>query len=310
MTDRIIVPLDGSELAESCLPVARGMAQQSGCRVALISVVELSREFMRWAGNSKVTESGPVADEIKEREAYLDRIGNTFADTRVDTFVHPGKPVDQILEMIGVNPNQIIVMATHGKSGWRRTISGSVTTRIIHDTHVPIIVVKGNASGNSNDSVTEVNRILVPLDSSFLSESVLKVLQHSVGLQKPAYHVLQVVESALELGDGIGVSLDYDAYMQYSQAMNADASEYIRGVAKDLSKKNPNVTWEVRDGEPDRVIHDVAKEWGANLIAMATHGRSGLSRYFLGSTSEKVLRDTELPVMLVRPSEDEAKSTS
>ena len=152
MFEKILVPLDGSELSEQALPIARELAQQFGSTVHLIQVVPVAEEM----GARRVVESPQIA-EIEVEQArrltesrvdrgtkYVEQIQSQLkeAGIKIDdrVAVGQGAPADQIVDYVKANNISLVVMTSHGRGGLRRLLVGSVTDRVIRSCEVPVLV--------------------------------------------------------------------------------------------------------------------------------------------------------------------------
>ncbi|MBI4334275.1 MAG: universal stress protein [Chloroflexi bacterium] len=144
------------------------------------------------------------------------------------------------------------------------------------------------------------NRILIPLDSSELAECVLphvEAIARGCGVKEVI--AVTVVEPVYYFADDGGVgTIDV---IKLQQVREEGAAGYLNEVAKKLEEKKLNVKTALLKGNPADSIVDYAKSNNVDLIAMATHGRSGISRWVWGSTAEKILRASPVPILLVRP---------
>ena len=142
-------------------------------------------------------------------------------------------------------------------------------------------------------------RALVPLDGSALAESIIPFLLRIAGPLDMSIRLLRVLEPvSTAIGDGIRPSL-----IPGPEARTREAEEYLATTAASLQARGVQVSWEVRRGRPDEEIVQAARQGGADLIAMSTHGRSGLGRLLFGSVAEQVLRHADVPVFLMRQTE-------
>ncbi len=142
-------------------------------------------------------------------------------------------------------------------------------------------------------------RVVVPLDGSVVAETVIPFLLEIAGPLDMEVVLLRVNQPVAPIViEGAG-----SVQIEDIEARRVDAEEYLRPVAVELGAKGIRVDTRVRRGVPAEEIVAAAKEEGADLIAMSTHGRSGLGRLLFGSVAEAVLRQSEVPVFLMRASE-------
>ena len=147
-----------------------------------------------------------------------------------------------------------------------------------------------------------VQHILVGLDGSPLAETILpyvSILAKGVGADVTLLHVIHVPDEVQE-GER------YQAVQPLIQQLTTQAEDYLRGVAQQLIDAGLTAKGQVTTGDTAAAIVRYARQAGIDLIALATHGRSGLRRWFYGSVAEKVLHTTQTPLLLIRPTEDQA----
>ena len=141
-------------------------------------------------------------------------------------------------------------------------------------------------------------KILVPLDGSELSESVLNhVVTIATSCQVPEVVLMRVREP---LDQGVRIALDPEIAAELDEAYHNEAANYLEKIATTLKRKGIAVKVEVLSGNPAEEIIKYSQRSGVDLIIMSTHGRSGVSRWVFGSVADKVIRQTEVPV-LIRP---------
>lgn len=294
MAYQIVVPLDMSDVSESSLPVARALASQIGATIALISVIEFSPDFDDFVSPREFRED--TARLKRELSTYLEGIAATFPDVPVETVVRVGDPLDEIDNLVDSLDQPLVVMASHGRTGLRRHLIGSVTWRVVHSVSCPVVVVKAGAERTETGG--PIRRVLVPLDGSALAEAALDVVSSVFGEDVAELHLVRVSNPVLWRGLPAARMGYYD-----DDRMRDASASYLRGVAGGLKDRGVRTLFEVREGIVSDAILEAAAEGEVDMVVMATHGRAGLQRVLMGSQAERVLRDAELPVMLVRPTE-------
>jgi nucleotide-binding universal stress UspA family protein len=294
---QIIVPLDMSETAESALPFARTLATQLSAQVSLISVIEVSPDLEDFVDTREYQED--VVRLERDMSQYLDSIAATFEGLAVDSLIRMGSPVNEVAFLAENLENPVLVMASHGRSGFSRHLLGSVTMRTIHEVGCPVFVVSSPAGELPVAGL--VKRVLVPLDGSELAEGILDPLTRLFGAGEVELCILRVSE----LGTWRTMpyaTLDYYGDDTYYQAAQKKIDDYLGQISQRLILQGHRVSIESRDGSVSEQIRLAADEKHVDLIAMATHGRTGLNRLIMGSEAERVLRDSLVPVLLQRPS--------
>jgi nucleotide-binding universal stress UspA family protein len=139
-------------------------------------------------------------------------------------------------------------------------------------------------------------RVLVPLDGSPLAEAIIPFLVEIAGPLDMSIVLLRVLEPVpIAVVEGVRQTM-----VDISEARRRDAEAYLASVAATLKARGISSSYEVRTGRPDEQIVAAARELSAHLVAMSTHGRSGLGRLLFGSVAEQVLRHAEVPVFMMR----------
>jgi nucleotide-binding universal stress UspA family protein len=320
MFKRILVPLDGSPRAETAIPVAARLARASGGTILLAQVASIPLLYDSYGVASSIADM--VNTEVQSAEDYLKVMKESegLAGMPVETSVLVGAPAQTLLSVATMYKADLIVMTSQGKTGVKRWILGSVAQKIARHSTIPVLVLRENGmmtAGRGRD--TTPVRALVTLDGSALARTALKpAVQLVAGLSSPVpgtLHLLRVVKPLSY--DEKKVNTGYIEHMQ-EQGLHK-ARIYMQSVVEHLregvfGKLNLTITWSVASG--DDVADTIIKvaEFGdqtmsgsipacCDLIVMATHGRTGLQHWVLGSITERVLSATRLPLLIVRPDE-------
>jgi nucleotide-binding universal stress UspA family protein len=190
-------------------------------------------------------------------------------------------------------------MASHARTGVSRVAVGSVAASVIHDADCPVIVVReAEEAGDTSDR--PLNRLLIALDGSEFAEQALASAQEVLGTSGLDIHLLRVVETNKWYGSSYS-QIDFSALNLYIDTERSVSTDYLDKQAASLTDAGHSVTWEVRDGLVSEHIAEVAEKFGAGLVVMSTHGRTGVGRVLMGSVAERVIHEAGLPVMLVNP---------
>jgi nucleotide-binding universal stress UspA family protein len=280
----LLVPLDGSELAERALPYAVRLAAERGGRLVLTrAALAPPPSGLDWERQQM--------EVMEEARAYLSVVAEKLA-TRVPVTTAPvyGHAPDAIIAAVEQFSPDSIVMATHGRTGLAHLLHGSVAEAVLTRSPVPVFVVfarPGEAAAPPFASASA--RILVPLDGSEFAETALPVALEIVGAAGEL--VLSTVAPApdhVELDDYGHVRAYLD---QQETAVRREALEYLRGVEAQLKQRRPELHFalDVRIGDPAPGIAMAEIACAADLVVMATHGRTGLRRAVLGSVAGAVL---------------------
>lgn len=301
--DTIMVPLDGSGFAARALPMAEALARRSGAALELVCV----HTGVPPSPSGRVPEPLVRADrELAESErGSLEEAAEALRsrDLDVRTRMEQGEVVENLCGR--ADAADLVVMATHGRGRFSRFWLGSTTDGMIRRCRQPVLLVrarKGEAT-EEGEQIGDIEQLLVPLDGSRLSESVLgpaTELAREVGARLT---LLQVVVPVMNAGFSLtdfpeGVDQDL------VEPMESDAEEYVADVAGRLAGEGVEVdTRVVRYPDAAAAILETADELPADVVAMATHGRGGVRRLLLGSVADKVIRAGQAPVLVVRPEE-------
>ncbi len=288
MGRNILVPLDGSALSEQALPFAVALTRPPDDHLLLLRVVTEGR----LQADGRVEGPGQV---VHAAESYLTDVTAHLA-ARATPHVYVDEPALGILHAIEALEIHLLVMSTHGRSGVGQWLYGSVANDVLRKARTPILLVPSICE--SHWSAGQPSRIVVPLDGSRLAEEGL-----GVGLQlarelNATVILLQVIEPPAPLGV-TGSALTYGG--SNPEVVAAAAQTYLNELARRVAASGVKVETIVRRGHAAATIADSALEQKADLLAMATHGRSGLARLTMGSVANDVLRRATTPVLLARP---------
>jgi nucleotide-binding universal stress UspA family protein len=331
MFQRILVPLDGSARAEEAIPTAAHLARTTGESLFLLRVIKPPVKYANAYPNS--WESPELLEQIRERseaEAH-DYLSHVILTEHLDTIHHnievmDGPPVPCILQFVRDNQIDLIVMRSHGETGIKRWLLGSIAREIVRHCPVPTLIIR-DASVPAIARLQELLqavRILVPLDGSHFAESaLLPAAQLSAAFASPAQgaiHLTQTVHYIREEGNK-----QQELIARMNKDTQTEAEAYLKNVEQrfytgDLAQFHLQVTssvvphadrteiWKciIEEAEQARIrsLHsptfgDVTDCAGCDIIAMATHGRHGLQHLLEGSITESVLDASRHPLLVV-----------
>ncbi len=322
MLHHILVPLDGSTRAEQALSLASRIARYSGGSLLLLRVVNTTTAVRMFAAEPStiVRDATTIEPLLMDAVTYLAQIATSsdLNGLKLSVGIVSGTAAECILDTAREQQTEVIVMGSHGYTGPKRWMMGSVAQKVACHSPVPVLIVRDGGyipSGPYPDQSRPLRPIkaLVALDGSARAEATLVPTVHLVGaLTAPAQarvHLLRIIP--LSPAD----SGEYNQSRVSSQIYKKEVDEaetYLRILAKHLKETlapdlKITVTWSVI-GASDvaESLICVAEEGeepvyvGYDIIAMATHGRSGLARWALGSITERVLGTTKLPLFIVR----------
>jgi len=289
MVKAIVLPLDGSPLAEHALPYATAIARALKARLILL--------YARWPVIPE--EDGPdlqvLADQL--------RTEGILVETHVFHLPSLGETGQTIFEAADDLEAGLLVMATHGRGGLGRMLFGSVTDQVLRQATLPVLLVSPS-SGRPWPSDRPL-RVLVTLDGSEQSEAVLEPLRDLVGPLGAELVLLRVANSndyVRPHGDQCDVCRSARSRGEEPDIEPVRVRRYVEKVADRLRVDGLRVEAEMHIGHPASIIARVAQARDVDLIAMATHGRGGLKRVVLGSVATDTLKRASVPLLLVRPS--------
>ena len=275
MYERILVPLDGSQLAEIALPYAEQLSGRLGSDVTLIYVSESiddPHRHMHQIYMQKMAESAK-----QDAEAYAQKLGKELT-IQVRSVNLAGNPAEEIVKYADSENTGLIVMSTHGQSGIRQWTIGSVANKVVRATKQPVALVRAEVPRPDVPRKDTLRKALLPLDGSKESEAALPYVAELASRLGMSVTLLQV----LAIGD------------------KALAEDYLEKIGAQLKQKGVTVESRVLFGEAATEIINLADEIHADVVAMSTHGRSGIGRWVLGSVAERVLYEGNTPLLLVR----------
>lgn len=293
----ILVPLDGSSLAESALPCAARIARVSGATLVLMHAVAPATGNLMHA--DLVREAIHLQRALKQRArqelcTMAGRLREAESIT-VDMAVDVAEPASGILELAQRVGAGLIVMSTHGRSGLGRWLYGSVADEVIRHADIPVLLLPPNTASPWPEQ--QALRILVALDGSPLAAEALGPAGELAGALNAELTLLRVVEPPYYVSAESPRLIEFDPQDELARAWR-----YLDGVAANLRSQGRSVLFRVASGEAAATIASVAHESGVHAIALATHGSGGLVRLLVGSVTMGVLRRAGLPLLLVRPS--------
>lgn len=295
----LFVPVDGSGFAEQALPLAIRIAVATHARIRVLLVhrppaVPLASGSERaYAALDRQTQDAEVG--------YLERLERRLeADgvERVEASLLGGPVAESLQAEIGRGEADLVVMSTHGRGGLGRLWLGSVADRLLHDVSVPLLLVRPTAGGAAA-STTSIERIVVPLDGSALSQTALEPAATLAALLGADVLLIRVVPPTLYVAAAVDLPYAYDPVLD--AALEREATEQLAAQAAALRSRGLRVATLVeRNSAVAHAVLDAAEGSSGSIICLATHGRTGAGRVFLGSVADKVVRGASCPVLVWR----------
>ena len=301
MFEKILVPLDGSPLAELALPYAEEIGSKLGSELILLGVCDSGssnlEHIYRCYLDSKCEE---ICDRIKKHHEIA---GDKLTVRRVIITERPqdeivghashvvelGRPAGDILDYIEKSDVDLVTMSTHGYSGVKRWVLGSVANGIIRGTNKPVLLIRASEDMPTIQTTETFSKILLPLDGSELAEVVLPYIEELVLKLKAEVYLLHVMENSSHL-----FYLNEDEMRRAREA----AKNYLDRTRERLLDKGLAIKSDAKVGRVADEICRYADKIDAGLIAMSTHTRAGLG-LMLGSVADEVIRHTKTPVLVM-----------
>jgi len=246
-----------------------------------------------------------IETELAEATSYLETIAHSAPLAGIDITTESvfGLPWQNILAVAESKSVDLIIMCSHGRTGFTRWVLGSVARQLVHQSTVPVFVVRENAASLLlHSDAARPLCALVPLDGSLLAETALVPAAHlTAALAAPAQgalHLAQVVKVSSATAAKSVVSENHEGALLRAETYLATAGEHLQATVRDCKL---SITYSVE------LETDVASalmnraEHGCDLIVISTHGRGGLERWVMGSVTDRLLNTTQLPMLIVRP---------
>lgn len=296
MYEKILVTLDGSRLAEVALPYAGELAGRLGSEVVLLNVCRLEHQpFTNMVEIYLREMAGTMQRSIKKRFPRC-------KDYSVSAEVIPGEPSDVIYDYVEKNDVKLVVMATHGGSGPRVWMLGSVVDKVVRAVNIPILVVRAIRGRPVFDRKSLINRILVPLDGSDAGKVTIPYAAELAKGLKASITLFGMAQKVMSTPVNYG---DVRRFMQIEKAEDKRIRAFLTAVEAQLRGDGIHVRHVVTVGENAATeIREQGEKVEADLVVMATRGRSAIGRWFLGSVAEAVLLEGDLPVLMMRKEQE------
>lgn len=274
MIEKIVVPLDGSTTAEAILPHVR----------RLLRVKDAEAVFVRAENPAPVENYMPVAEAaLAAAREYVTGIQGRFVDegAQAKAVARVGSPAAVILDVVEEEKATMVAMATHGRTGLKRLLFGSVAEQVLRKSPVPVLAVRPFWAYELVQPDPGIRNILVPLDGSAASRAILPQVAELAG----TYGARAILLRGLDRGE-----------------KPDGPTEDLKEAAAELRRRQVETLSILDEGDVPKLIEEAARAHHVDLVAMATH-RSTISRVFQGSVTEEVLRKTNVPMLIVRAEE-------
>lgn len=295
MFKHILLPLDGSQLAETAIPFAVNLCRKLNSQITLLHVIEkdASTEIHGQRHLTTEAESCEYLGEIAEKY---------FQDCKVNRHVHTDE-VTQVSASIVDHSSELkpdlIILTAHGAGGLRDVMVGSIAQQVIAVGHVAVLLIKPEERINENAGF--FTKILVPLDGEPDHEQSLEVAANLAKSLASSIHLVRVVPTLSTLTGqhaAVGTLLPgtTNAYLEIAEE---EACDYLQHKLDTWRKKGVECTAETQRGEIAEEVINTSISSSSDLIVLGTHGKAGLSAFWAGSVAPKIVSKSRLPILLI-----------
>ncbi|MDP6455714.1 MAG: universal stress protein [SAR202 cluster bacterium] len=331
MLKKALVPLDGTDLAEGILAYVKQLASGLNMSMTLLTVIDsdaldasekkssdgpsdrahyhIDTDSLQGAESESGVhdlEGGDLPRLIESAESQIKHsLGKQVAElasegVEVEAIIAFGQPADAIMRVARDENCDLIAMSTHGRNVVERGLLGSVTNKVVHSSHLPVLTVTPETARKYWSKDAKIARVMVPLDGSELAETVLPYVEQIAGALSLEVVLVRVPRSVAARSP-YSAALLQAASRDVDQEVAQDAERYLKQVAETLATKGLDVTWKLARGPAGHSLIELARKEPNDLIIMSTHGRSGFRNLVLGSVAEAVIRASGDPVLVIPP---------
>ena len=298
MAQKILLPMDGSELAENAIPYVRELAAQLKAEVYLLHVCPAEH---RDYNHMHLIYLNKLADNLR---GWIKESSKSGQDPIIQVEVIPGEPLKVIIDYVKQKSIDIVALTSHGTSGFRAWAIGNTADQVVRRVGIPTLLIRVKEGSNIQSQVGPIKKILLPLDTSDASQiavpyavQLAKTLNASITL----FSMTKTIYAQHFDGAGAGFGVNWDS-------IDASTEKYVEGYLKEIEDKIKKAGIEVNHTSYVSIdaafeILEIEKKIQPDLIVMATRGRSQIARWALGSVAEKVLVAGNSPILMVKEPE-------
>jgi nucleotide-binding universal stress UspA family protein len=296
MIKNILVPLDGSSLAEGALPAASALSKATGAKILLIHVIEK---------NPPANIHGQTHLQSEEdAKKYLEEIAKQFLSDKqeVECHVH-NEPVDRVAESITNHivefESDILVMCSHGNGGLRDMLYGNIAQQIVANKKAPVLII--HPDQQPTDMIIKFEKILIPVDGLPEHEQGLDFAVYLAKILHASLFLFLVVPTPSTLeGEQAAVSTLLPISSAFAlEELESDAEGYLCDHIDRLCAQGIEVNGEIRRGNPIDEIDHFVRENSFDLVVIGTHGKSGVDAFWSASKASRIISRITSPVLLV-----------
>jgi nucleotide-binding universal stress UspA family protein len=296
MFKHILVPLDGSKLAEAALPPAASLAKTIHAPITLLHLIEKNAP--------EAVHKDRHLTQPEEADEYLQQVAlQSFSkEVQVDWHVHKAEIKDvarSIVDHANELEPDLIVMCSHGRGHVHDALFGSIAQQVLAQGETPLLLLQPKKPGEPQPF--ELHRILVPLDSESNHDESLPVAKFLAKAFQAELHLLCVIPTFGTLsGEQAATSTlipgTTSVYLDMKEGL---AKQHLQGHLNELNEHGFQVSAEVGRGDPAQTIVDVADQIEADLILLSTHRKAGLDAFWARSVAPNVARQTTIPILFI-----------
>lgn len=314
MFQRILVPLDGSVRAEQALSIAARLARASGGTLILLQAIDPMNEFIAYVTLEPIPTHLSIQKEVAQAQRSLKQTkeAHDLSDVATETIVEVGPVATTILSTATALHCDLVVICSHGYTGITRWALGSVAEKVLHHSANPVLLLReGTPTLVGSTPHKDAFRVLVPLDGSEAARSALQPAAQLVialaGRGQGVLHLTRVVPPSQIKPLSVGEREALLQKLRHELSLTADElqeqffADYACSVTWSLIEHDDIAGSIVSAEENGEDVGGAGVFGRCDAIAMATYGTGGVQRLLMGSISERVLRASALPLLLVRP---------
>jgi len=290
MYERILVPLDGSELAEQAIPYVEWLARKFNSEVIVLTACLAGDSLER-----------ALKEYIERRAEKIQSLGIKARSACIE-----GEPAASIIDFAGKNEVSLIAISTHGRTGVSQWLLGSIANKVVQRSHIPVFLVRSSQPART-PADKELRKILLTLDGSHFSEAIIPYVERLAKVTDSEVALLRVIEPA-KLPQ-LAAYADREKYEKdFMAKLKKEAKRYLDKKKTAMKSKGIKVNSALLEGKADETILQYAEDKSVNLIALTTHGFSGISKWAYGSVASRIIEASSKPTLLVRPPLPAAKT--
>jgi nucleotide-binding universal stress UspA family protein len=303
MLKKILVPVDGSTFGEAALPTALKLSRRADADIRFAMI------------NEQAGATSPGSEVFRAAHTtyleFLERKVAAGVARPASTILLEGDVANALCQEAIRSDSDLIVMTTHGRGGLTRMWLGGVADAVVRQSSTPVLLVRPPEGDEQFLKVEEpkIRRVLILLDGSTLSEAAIEPALELGALFGASFTLLRVIEFPTTVSTYLPEGMqDPRAILEEAET---EARVYLERVRSRLDDGSRQIDIDVVvNQQPARGILDYAAANNADLVSIATHGRSGLERTLLGSTADKVIRGANTPILIVRPVDEGATAVT